>query len=191
MHKSGSTDPNSAAGPHRTVQLTNSALDNAGRTHLLHFRPESVENSFFYVDSMSRQEVERLQAKRFAARYKKNKGNKDKKDPPGGGAGAASTSSTRGGSSGGGSQQSSRGGGGSSSSNQKYKSRGQYGHSYTWQFYSVEGLSQHFGFLVPQVWHGIFDDVVCQGLTDRLFKFSRITLPVIGLLSRVQRIIRG
>ncbi|RYP56991.1 hypothetical protein DL769_009767 [Monosporascus sp. CRB-8-3] len=159
-HQSTSTDPNSAAGPHMAVHLTNPTLmSDGGRTHLLHFRPDDAESSYFYRTSMTRQQVESLQANRFAARHRK-KDDKDKRGRPGGGAGAAGSSSEKGGSRGGGSQQFSRRGGGSSSSSQTYQSQGGYRYSYTGQFYSNEGFPQQFGFLLPQ----------CGGMT----------LPVIG-----------
>lgn len=140
------------------VQLTNPTLmsDN-GRTHLLHFRSGNPQSSFFLENSKTRQQVEKMQGTRFADKYKKKKDDKDKKGPPGGGSGASSSSSKKGGGSkSGSSQQGSRRGGSSSSSSQTHQSRGGYSYSYTGQFYSEEGFPQHFGFLILQVWRGVF-----------------------------------
>lgn len=163
------------------VQLTNPTLmSDSARTHLLHFRPNDPESSFFYDNSMTREQVERLQNTRFVAKYKK-KDDKDKKDPPRGGFGATGSSSKKGGGSkDSSSQQSSRRGGSSSSSSQTYQSRGGHGYSYTEQFYAEEGLAQQFGALLLQVWRGIFSDVACEGLTGILSKCGDMILPVIG-----------
>ncbi|RWA08294.1 hypothetical protein EKO27_g6803 [Xylaria grammica] len=87
LHYSSSTDPNGQAGPHFGVQLTNPTLRNDdGRSHLLHFRPNAPEHSFFYTKSMSRKQVAKGQDQKALYRHQ-NKGNdKDKRGPPGGGA---------------------------------------------------------------------------------------------------------
>ncbi|KAI1275829.1 hypothetical protein F5Y07DRAFT_159790 [Xylaria sp. FL0933] len=173
LHQSTSRDPYGSADAHMSVQLTNAALlgDN-GRSHMLHFRPENPEYSFFYDTAISREEVTGLQGKRYLDRFKKD--DKGRKDGRGGGAGASGSSSGRGGR-GAGAQQ--YPGGYSSSSGQNYQSGGWYGYSYAGQYYSI-GVLQQFGLSLPQVGRGILNNVAYQGMMAILLKFWCTTLSM-------------
>lgn len=184
MHTSSSMDPNSKLGPHIDVELTNDELmEDNFRTHLLHFRPQQPETSFFYRNSMTREDVRKEQNMRFAKKAKggKKDDKKDKKNPPGGGAGAASSSSRITGGSGNSSKQSSYRGHGASSSGGHRKHQGQsYRHSsqvYHWPKQYCPRLSED-EFLLLELGHGIFI-VPLQWLESRITQLMRAVHYVI------------
>ncbi|KAI1428683.1 hypothetical protein F5Y12DRAFT_710978 [Xylaria sp. FL1777] len=177
LHSSSSlADPNAAAGPHIGVQLTNDEMwQDHGRSHLLHFRPNAPEHSFFFTKAKVRKQVAKNQDQRSIMRNDKDhKKDKDKRGRPGGGAGASDSHS---GAQRGGSKQY-YGHSGYSYNQGGYGqggySQGGYEYSYTVQFYLNEGFPQ-LGLLLLETWYRAFNDITFQGLMDKLSEFSEIT----------------